>query len=653
MGVEAEEGDGFASDPVLITSARRGDAAAFGALFARHADAARRVARQYVPADDIDDVVAEAFANVLGVLRGGGGPDAAFRAYLFTVVRHVSYRSTAGAGKVRPTEDEHVFESAVGPLASVEDPALKAFEDTTVAKAYLSLPERWRSVLWYTDVEGTKPAALTEVFGLTANGVAALAYRAREGLRQAYLREHRGTLVDEGCRQTSELLGGYVRGALSRRERTVVAEHLAGCAQCLGVVEELSDVAQGMRTVIAPLVLGVAGATALGADWPALGAVELTEDAADVKVPAAPTPRRRGWWPAEGPLAVLAGVLATVVVGGGVLAIAAQRGDIALPWSTPSSSVSTTAGGVVDEEGTPPEPLVSVTGSPLSVRFEARGALEVTESGASLLVCDEAATGDAGCAAALAGQADNHTTPLAVANAAARTADGVSSSTTVELPDGAVVRFAALYWSAPYAGEPSTDLGVAHLRAPGGEYRRVIAEELVAVPGPNSEFYGAFADVTPYVAEGGGGQWSVADVVTGDRENVPENAYAGWALVVVYEDARLPEGGVTVWDGMELLYPDGATSTTLTVAGVEGTDGRLGVIAGEGDRGLDGERIAFNGADVGGPNVFDSTAHGFAGATLGIDVKSFGVGAVRGENTVEVSTTVDQVSLAAITLRTR
>src|SRR5690606_13190371 len=160
------------------TSARRGDAAAFGALFARHSDAARRVARQYVPADDVDDVVAEAFANVRRVRRGGGRPDAACRAGLLPVVRHLSDRSAAGAGKVRPTEDEHVFESAVGPLASVEDPALKAFEDTTVAKAYLSLPERWRSVLWYTDVEGAKPAALTEVFGLTANGIAALAYRA-------------------------------------------------------------------------------------------------------------------------------------------------------------------------------------------------------------------------------------------------------------------------------------------------------------------------------------------------------------------------------------------------------------------------------------------------------------------------------------------
>lgn len=653
MGVEAEEGDGFASDPVLITSARRGDAAAFGALFARHSDAARRVARQYVPADDVDDVVAESFANVLGVLRGGGGPDAAFRAYLFTVVRHVAYRSTAGAGKVRPTEDEHVFESAVGPLASVEDPALKAFEDTTVAKAYLSLPERWRSVLWYTDVEGAKPAALTEVFGLTANGIAALAYRAREGLRQAYLREHRGTLLDEGCRQTSELLGGYVRGALSRRERTVVSEHLAGCAQCLGVVEELSDVAQGMRTVIAPLVLGVAGATALGAQWPALGVVDVAEHAGEIAAPDAPRTRRRAWWPAEGPLAVLAGVLATVVIGGGVLAVAAHRGDITLPWSEPSSSVLSAGGEIGDEQGVPPEPLVSATGAALAARYEERGPLDVTESGASLLVCDESATGDAGCAAAIAGTADNHTTPLAVANSAPRSPDGVSSSTTVDVPDGATVRFATLYWSAPYAASPTSDLGVAYLRAPGGEYRRVIAEELVAVPAPDSSFYGARADVTQQLARGGGGEWSFADAVVGDRDDLPENAFAGWALVVVYEAPGLPEAGVTVWDGMELLYPEGATSTTLTVSGVEGSDGRLGVIAGEGDRGLDGEAIVFNGTDVGGPNVFDSTAHGYEGATLGIDVKSFPVGSVRGENTITVSTTVDQVSLAAVTLRTR
>ena len=78
------------SDAELITAARGGDAEAFGALYTRHAGAARTVARQYTRSSaDAEDVVGDAFAKVYGVVRGGGGPDVAFRAYLLTAVRRL------------------------------------------------------------------------------------------------------------------------------------------------------------------------------------------------------------------------------------------------------------------------------------------------------------------------------------------------------------------------------------------------------------------------------------------------------------------------------------------------------------------------------------------------------------------------------------
>jgi len=44
--------------------------------------------------NEADDLVSESFAKILQVLRGGGGPDAAFRAYLYTTVRRVAYDRT-------------------------------------------------------------------------------------------------------------------------------------------------------------------------------------------------------------------------------------------------------------------------------------------------------------------------------------------------------------------------------------------------------------------------------------------------------------------------------------------------------------------------------------------------------------------------------
>lgn len=257
--------DGLASDAELITAVRQGDTAAFGVLYARHEEAARRVAQRYVPPADADDVVAGAFEKILQVLRGGKGPDVAFRAYLFTVVRRRAIESLEKARRTTATDDVAVFDSVIGPLASTEEPMLRGFEDRTVARAFESLPERWRTVLWYLDIEQQTPAAVAPALGMSANGVSALAYRAREGLRQAYLQEHLlSPAVSEGCQVVNDQLGSYARGGLSRRETTRVETHLDGCAACRAAALELGDLARGMRAVVAPLVLGTLGVASLG-----------------------------------------------------------------------------------------------------------------------------------------------------------------------------------------------------------------------------------------------------------------------------------------------------------------------------------------------------------------------------------------------------
>ena len=147
---------------------------------------------------------------------------------------------------------------------TAEDPALAGFERGVVARAFHSLPERWQAVLWHTEVEGLSPAEIAPILGLTANGVAALAYRAREGLRQAYLQQHLQDPLDEGCRAVAGKLGSYVRGGLGTRETAQVEAHLEDCGTCRGLVLELGDVNHGMRAVIAPLVLGLVGLGALG-----------------------------------------------------------------------------------------------------------------------------------------------------------------------------------------------------------------------------------------------------------------------------------------------------------------------------------------------------------------------------------------------------
>lgn len=244
------------SDAELIARVRAGDLDAYGELFGRHHHAAERMARQLVPAGDADDLAGEAFAKVLDALRNGSGPDLSFRAYLLTTVRRVHVDRLRSGSRLQSTGDIAAYERAP---ETFEDPTVTGFESSAAAKAFASLPERWQAVLWHTEVEGEKPAAVAPLLGLTPNGVSALAYRAREGLRQAYLQQHLADAAGDRCRWTTERLGAYVRGSLTKRENNQVRAHLDDCARCSAVYLELVEINSSLPALLAPALLGTAG----------------------------------------------------------------------------------------------------------------------------------------------------------------------------------------------------------------------------------------------------------------------------------------------------------------------------------------------------------------------------------------------------------
>ena len=178
---------GAPDDAELVAAVRCGDLEAYGLLYRRHAGAARTQARQLVGSrPDAEDLVAEAFAKVLDAIRAGGGPDQAFRAYLLTTVRNTLCDRRRRDRPLEWTDDPGRYDVGL----PWEDPAVAELEATLAARAFHRLPERWREVIWRTEVERAPRPEVASLFGLTPNGVAALAYRARERLRQAYLQEH-------------------------------------------------------------------------------------------------------------------------------------------------------------------------------------------------------------------------------------------------------------------------------------------------------------------------------------------------------------------------------------------------------------------------------------------------------------------------------
>ncbi|MEV6607530.1 sigma-70 family RNA polymerase sigma factor [Kutzneria sp. NPDC051319] len=249
------------SDAELIDSVRSGNTQAYGSLYERHVGAAYNLARQLTRSTaEADDLVAEAFAKVLDTLRDGRGPDSAFRAYLLTALRHTAYDKTRRDRKLELAEDVTTVASPEAISVQFKDTAVSGLERSLAAKAFARLPERWQAVLWHTEIEGMSPADVAPLLGLTANGVSALAYRAREGLRQAYLQVHLAESTADRCRATVDRLGAWTRGGLSKRETAQVETHLDECERCRALAAELADVNGALRAVIAPLVLGVGAA---------------------------------------------------------------------------------------------------------------------------------------------------------------------------------------------------------------------------------------------------------------------------------------------------------------------------------------------------------------------------------------------------------
>lgn len=251
-----------ASDEQLIARTREGDMRAYDELYRRHVDDASKVARIVTNnSDEAQDVVAEAFTRVLTRLREGGGPDLEFAPYLKTVVRRLAIDRHRTSQRDGSQTDPSILDI----LPTADDAMARSTDRQLVRHAFETLPERWQQVLWHTEIEGRSPASLAPALGSSANAVAALAYRAREGLRQAYLAVNLSAEVQPECRPYAPKIASYVRGTLSAHDTREMSAHLATCTHCRERRDELLLLVSDMRGILWPALLLPASGIAAGA----------------------------------------------------------------------------------------------------------------------------------------------------------------------------------------------------------------------------------------------------------------------------------------------------------------------------------------------------------------------------------------------------
>jgi RNA polymerase sigma factor (sigma-70 family) len=168
------------TDAQLLEAVRAGHHRAFGELYRRYLPEATRFARSRVRAEDVDDVVAESFAKILAALQRGKGPDDEPIRYLMVTLRSTAL--TLHAQRIRRRELARRY----APGQRTHDVHPGAHDDLLL-HAFASLTPRWRQVMWWSVIEGLTSHEIGQRLGLNPGAAAALTYRARRGLRLAYL----------------------------------------------------------------------------------------------------------------------------------------------------------------------------------------------------------------------------------------------------------------------------------------------------------------------------------------------------------------------------------------------------------------------------------------------------------------------------------
>jgi gliding motility-associated-like protein len=169
------------------------------------------------------------------------------------------------------------------------------------------------------------------------------------------------------------------------------------------------------------------------------------------------------------------------------------------------------------------------------------------------------------------------------------------SSATLNLQSNDAVIAAYLYW----AGSGSGDLDV---KLNGIDMTPDILSNVVGTSS-NLTYFSAFKDITSFVQTTGNGIYTLSELdlnslVTTYYNNATQ--FAGWAILVVYENPSLTLNQINIYQGLEALSPNYPTIDSKTISLnnlylISNTGAKIGFIAWEGDRFIQqSEQLSFS-----------------------------------------------------------
>lgn len=175
-----------AADVPLVRAAQQGDAAAFDALYRRHARLVHAVLLGRAPRPDVEDLVQDVFLAAWRRLDTLRDPTA-FAGWLMAIARHqrIDHARRAAADPPRASNAVADGDRGLREARSAEAPADARLEAHRALEAIRALPEAYRETLVLRLVQGMTGPEIARCTGLTPDSVRVNLSRGMKLLRQA------------------------------------------------------------------------------------------------------------------------------------------------------------------------------------------------------------------------------------------------------------------------------------------------------------------------------------------------------------------------------------------------------------------------------------------------------------------------------------
>lgn len=212
---------------------------------------------------------------------------------------------------------------------------------------------------------------------------------------------------------------------------------------------------------------------------------------------------------------------------------------------------------------------------------------------------------------------DNHATTISnIDNDGDATTTINSTNATFNLPSGASVYWAGLYWGGRSTNADRNKIKFKHATQ---SYQTITAIQLddgnTIASAAGENHYQCFADVTTYFQTHGSGIYWAGDVYTqtgnGGSDPYGTGYYGGWSAIIVYSDPNEVNRNITVFDGYNVCWNN---SITVNISGFLTPETgsfttKLGVISWEGDLYITDDRLRMN-SNTSANNIISTSSPG-------------------------------------------